>query len=171
MLANPGPDQDAERILTETVERYQTALLNACAMLLRDRTLAQDAAQETFLKFYRALPAFRGECGAKTYLMRIAVNTCRDMNKTSWTRHHDRRFTPEELPEQAAPEREPLPDLAAAIRELPSRLREPLLLYYDQDMTLEETSQALGTSRSTVSRRLKAARNRLRAALEKEGEP
>ena len=166
-----GPGFGMEAVFTELVERYQTALLRTCQMLLRDRTLAEDAVQETFLKVYRALPSFRGECGEKTWLMRIAVNTCRDMSKASWMRHHDRRFTPEDLPERAAPEREELPELAVSIRALPPRLREPLLLYYYQDMTLEETAQALGISRSAVSRRLKAARGKLRDALEKEGEP
>ena len=170
MTAVKGPDSAQDRQLKEWIETYQGMLLKTCYLYLHDAALAEDAVQETFLKVYRALPSFRGECGEKTWLMRIAVNVCRDMSKASWMRHHDRRFTPEDLPERAAPEREELPELAVSIRALPPRLREPLLLYYDQDMTLEETAQALGISRSAVSRRLKAARGKLRDALEKEGE-
>ena len=171
MIAFQGPKSISDEVFTQWVTEYQPALLRTCRMLLHDRTLAEDAVQETFLKAYRALPSFRGSCAEKTWLMHIAVNTCRDMNKASWPRHHDRRFTPEDLPGQAAPEEPEDTGLAASIRALPQRLREPLLLYYDQEWTLEETAQALGISRSAVSRRLKAARSRLRAALEREEEP
>ena len=45
--------------------------------------MAEDAAQETFFKAYRALDRFRGECADKTWLVRIAVNTCKDSGSQS----------------------------------------------------------------------------------------
>ena len=92
-----------EAALTGLVERHRTALVRMCCLCLGDASLAEDAAQETFLKAYRALDSFRGECDEKTWLMRIAINTCRDMRRSRWTRHVDRRVTPEMLPEASAP--------------------------------------------------------------------
>ena len=42
---------------------------------LKDRTLAEDAVQETFMKAYKSLPHFRGDCSEKTWLTRILINT------------------------------------------------------------------------------------------------
>ena len=152
MIADQGPTRNYEEILTDMVGQYQSALLNMCLICLKNRASAEDAVQETFIKAYRALPNFRGECSEKTWLMRIAINTCRDMTRTPWFRHTDRRVTPEE------------------ISSLPDRYRDVLLLYYYQDMKLEEVAAALNTSPATVSRRLKAAREKLRGVLERGSE-
>ena len=72
-----GYDSFREQTLIRMVNDYQTALKNLCYMMLHDEALAEDAVQETFIKAYKGLAAFRGDCGQKTWLMRIAVNTCR----------------------------------------------------------------------------------------------
>lgn len=169
MIADQGPTRNYEEILTDMVGQYQSALLNMCLICLKNRASAEDAVQETFIKAYRALPNFRGECSEKTWLMRIAINTCRDMTRTPWVRHTDRRVTPEDMTGLAAPEQQSS-GLAAEISSLPDRYRDVLLLYYYQDMKLEEVAAALNTSPATVSRRLKAAREKLRGVLERGSE-
>ena len=74
MEITPGPARDIQATFTQLVDAYQKPLLNLCYLTLRDRTQAEDAVQETFLKAYRALPSFRGECSHKTWLTRIALN-------------------------------------------------------------------------------------------------
>lgn len=158
---------DRDQTLCRLMAQYQQDILRMCCAILRDQALAQDAAQETFIKAWRGLAGFRAESGEKTWLMRIAVNTCRDMQRTGWMRHIDRRVTPERLPEAAC---EPADKtLSEAVMRLPGKLREAVLLYYYQGMTLEETAQALGVSAASVFTRLKRARAKLRDALE-EGE-
>lgn len=164
----PGPETDLQVTFTQLVETYHKPLLNLCYMTLRDRTQAEDAVQETFLKAYRAMPAFRGECSHKTWLTRIAVNTCRDIQRSAWFTRLNRTVTPEEL-SLAAPE----PDqeaaaLADSVMLLPPKLREVVLLYYYQNMTMPEISLALGVNASSVSRRLKNACAKLRESLGKE---
>ena len=82
-------DPRAQR-LVDMVDRYQAQLLRLCYLVLHDTMLAEDAVQETFLKAYRAMGRFRGDCQEKTWLMRIAINTCRDMRRSAWLRHTDR---------------------------------------------------------------------------------
>ena len=161
-----GPDSILREDFCRLVETHQTALLRTCYLILRDREMAEDAVQETFLKAYRAADTFRGQCSEKTWLMRIAMNTCRDMRRRAWFRYMDRRITPEEMPEAAMPFAARDDSLTQAIRALPPREKETLLLYYYHDMTVTEIGESLHLSVSAVSNRLKRGRERLKALLE-----
>ena len=155
----------------ELVAQNQEKLLRTCYLYLRDRQLAEDAVQETFLKAYRSLPAFRGDSSEKTWLMRIAVNTCRDLYRSEWFRHMDRRVIPEELPESGVPFTSREESLIVEVMRLPRRLREATLLYYYHGMDEREIAEALGVSRSAVSDRLSRARRKLKELLEGRDEP
>ena len=75
--------------------------LRCCAVAISyfgDRGLAEDAVQETYLKAYQHWADFRAESSEKTWLFRIAINTCRDIRRSAWFRHRDRRLTPDMLP-------------------------------------------------------------------------
>lgn len=165
-----GPDSSRNEWLIRLIDQYQSVLLQMCYMYLHDRTQAEDAVQETFLKAYRSMDAFRNECSEKTWLVRIAVNTCRDMKRSAWFRRMDRRITPEDTAFSAP---EPIGDsdaeaLAQAIVKLPAKDKEVILLYYYQDMTMREIAESLDMAVSSVSGRLKQACARLRKALEVE---
>lgn len=164
-----GPDTatDRDQKLISLVDRYQEPLLRMCCLYLRDRSLAEDAVQETFMKAYRAIDSFRGESSEKTWLMRIAMHICCDINRTGWFRFMNREITPEMFVDQAAPlpeERDE--ELAAAVMKLPRRLREVILLYYYQGMNVNEIADALSLSHSSVSGRLKRGREKLKNMLE-----
>lgn len=156
-----------EQELVRLVDAYQFSLRRMCCAILRDRALAEDAVQETFLKAYKTLDTFRKESSEKTWLMRIAINTCRDFRRSAWFRYLDRRITPEDLPLAATPAEEDSIALTAAIMRLPQKLQEVTLLHYYQDMTTREIAAALQISQSSVSSRLVCARTRLRAFLER----
>ena len=165
--AGPGMVPDRDREFDRLVEEYQGPVLRMCFLTLRDRTLAEDAAQETFLKVYRTMDTFRGECSEKTWIMKIAVRTCYDMNRSGWFRFMNRRVTPEMLPEQAAEESDPRDDeLTAAVLRLPLKLREAVLLHHYQGLNVNETAEALGISHSSASGRLKRGREKLKELLE-----
>ncbi|MBP3427741.1 MAG: sigma-70 family RNA polymerase sigma factor [Clostridia bacterium] len=80
-----GPDSSAERI-DQWISLYEKELLRLCFVYLKDEALAEDAVQETFLKAYSRLSSFRGDSSPKTWLVRIAINVCKDMSRTSWFR-------------------------------------------------------------------------------------
>ena len=155
-----------EQTLIQMVNEHQTALLKLCYMYLHDAALAEDAVQETFLKAYKGLERFRGDCGQKTWLMRIAVNTCRDIQRSTWFRHEDRRISPETQPYISPTNTEESEELAMAVVGLPSKYKEVVLLYFYQDMDMREIAKTLGVALSTVSNRLKQAEKKLRTALE-----
>ena len=151
--------------LERLMEEYGTQLLRMCAVYLRDCDLAQDAVQDTFVKAYRHLHAFRGECGMKSWLMGIAINTCRDYLRTAWFRHIDRRMDTDKLPELPAPDDFRDHTVFAEVNRLPKRYREVILLRYYQGMKLKETADALQLSTSAVKQRMKRANAILRDRL------
>lgn len=163
-----NPDNDRDQVLVQMVNQYQGLLLRMCYMYLRDLELAKDAAQDTFLKAYKTLDSFRGECSEKTWLIQIAMNTCRDMQRSAWFRHHDRRITPEDLPQTILPpdDNDDL-DVMCDVMQLPPKLKEVVMLYYWQSMNVNEIAHALGITHSTVSARLKRAREKLYDVLER----
>ena len=156
------PAQELDRL----VEQYQVAVLRTCYLYLHDQSQAEDAVQETFLKVYRNLGSFRGECSEKNWIMKIAMRVCYDMNRSGWARFFNRRVTPEMLPEASMPFEERDDALASAMMRLPVRLREVILLYYYQGLTVNEIAEVLGITQPSVSNRLKRGRDKLKTALE-----
>lgn len=102
-MTQQRPDERRAAELSRLMAAYEKDILKLCCLYLRDAGMAEDAAQETFFKAYRALDRFRGECADKTWLVRIAVNTCKDMRRAAWFRFVDRRVTLDRLPEPATP--------------------------------------------------------------------
>ena len=88
--------------LDNAVTRWEKPLLRLCYAYLCDTALAEDAVQETFFKAWKNYGKFRGEAEEKTWLTRIAINTCKDLMKSAWSRNTDRSVTPEDLPESSA---------------------------------------------------------------------
>ena len=157
---------EREARLCRLMTLYERELLRMCYVYLRDLPLAEDATQETFVKAYRHLADFRGESAEKTWLMRIAINTCKDMRRAAWFRYVDRSVTPEQAPDPTEDVAAEDDALTCEVMRLPRKLMEVVLLYYYQGMTLEEIAQALGITAPSVSARLKRARDKLRIALE-----
>ena len=168
MEAVKVPDSSPEELLERLIRENEVSLKRFCYFYLHDRALAEDAVQETFLKAYRFLNNFRGEANERTYLTRIAINTCKDMLQTGWFRHMDRRVTPEELPARQETD-SCYREVAAAVMNLPRKTREVTLLYYYQGMTTPEIAEILNISQPAVTGRLKRARGQLKKDLKGDG--
>ncbi len=168
MLLVQGPDESREERLNRMVLTHEKELLRLCCLYLHDLTLAQDAVQETFLKAYRHLSSFRGQASEKTWLMRIAINTCKDMARTTWARHVDGRVDLDTLPTPVAPPSVEHMALTQAICALPPKLRDAVLLHCDQGLSVRETAQVLSITSPAVCNRLAKARELLKNALKEE---
>ena len=140
----PHRDQEFERL----VEQYPTAVLRTCYLYLCDKSLAEDASQETFVKVYRTLDSFKGESSEKTWIMKIAMHTCYDINHSSWHRFFNRHITPEMLPVAIVPFDDVDDELTNAVIRQPLKLREVILLHYFQGMKVNDIAEALGIAAS-----------------------
>lgn len=161
-------DAVSEQLLSEWIEKYAATILKTCFVCMSDRTQAEDAMQDTFIKAWRHMDDVRrkGIRNEKAWLLRIAVNTCRDYRRTAWFRHVDTRQALEDLPPRLTQAKAEDHDLMLTVCGLPDRYKQAVLLYYYHGLTEQETADVLGLSLSTVHRRLRKAEALLRTALE-----
>ena len=150
------------------LREYRDDVLRVCYVLLGDRTTAEDAMQDAFIKVWRAMSRYeeREGCSAKTWIMRIAVNTCRDYRRTRWFRRARSDVSLDALPAADVPVSEASRELFLDVMRLPERYRQAVLLYYYEDMTMDEAATALGVSKATMSRRVRRACELLRCEAE-----
>ena len=160
-------DPDKERRFTLLVSRYGPSVQRLCAANLKNLADAQDAAQDTFLKAWAALDRFEGRDGAseKTWLMRIAVNVCHDYLRSSWFRHTDLTRAIADLPQRYLTVPPQDSTLTLEVLRLKEPLRQAILLYYYEDMTLAQVAEALNLSVAAVHKRLRKAEQLLKHHL------
>ena len=152
--------------LDAALTRWEKPMLRLCFAYLGDTALAEDAVQETFFKAWKKFDTFRAEADEKTWLTRIAINTCKDLLKSAWSRNTDRSVAVDSLPEGSAPFEERDDTVTRAVMSLPPKIKEVTLLHWYQGMTLEEMVKVLRLPRSTVNYRLKKAKMILKQELE-----
>lgn len=153
---------------------YAPMVYRHCLHMLKHPQEAEDAAQESMLRAFRAFDTLSGD-GVATWLFRIAHNTCLDILKSARMRRQ--QPMPEGWEEAADPG--PAPDEhyeqkagREALRQAVCRLKpeQQLLLdlYYGQQLSYEQMAKATGLATGTVKSRLSRAREALRSILEAE---
>lgn len=163
------PSEVRQERLEEWMRDYENDILRVCYLYLADRSTAEDALQDTFLKAWRFMDKYerRNNCSPKTWLMRIAINTCKDYKRSTWFRFVDRVKEADERQNiHASDHVREHQELLDAVMKLPDHLKQAVLLYYYQDMSMEETAFALQISRPTLSKQLKKAYTILHDSLE-----
>jgi len=146
------------------INAFQHKIFRLAYAMLGERSRAEDAAQETLLRIWKALPQFRGGSSLSTWIYTIVRNHC----LTSITRSGQKRTVSlEEAGVRAAAEahgrvsQAPLPDVERMVAELPDECRSAVMLYYMQEKSYEETARALGIPMGTLKTRLHRARRLL----------
>lgn len=156
---------DIERIIYE----YGDSLLRLCTIYLKDRQLAEDAVQETFIKVYQKYGTFNGVAQEKTWIMKIAMNTCKNYMRTSWfkrvTTGVNLETVSEEVVDSAIIEQEQQKKLLIEITALSYKYKEVILLYYYEEMSTREIAEVLNVKEGSVRVRLQRARERLSIKL------
>ena len=161
-----GPGNRPQEKISKMIKIYEKDLLRLCCVYLKDFSMAEDAVQETFLKAYKNLQSFRGESSEKTWLIRIAINVCKDMQRTAWFRNIGRMVSIDDVQIPQVQELDVKSAIVSEIMRLPGKLKEVVLLYYYEDMNLSEIAETLNVSITTVHRRLEKARVLLKNMLE-----
>jgi len=165
LLARNGDGTAFERL----VQRHERPVFGLCWSLLSDRTDAEDAAQETFVRAYQSLSRYDARRSFGPWLRGIAANVCLQLLRRRSLRS-GRQVSLDAGPfEPAAPEEpevSPLADRAvAALRRLADTYRLPLTLFYLEDASVTEVAEALDISPGAVRVRLHRGRDKLRQML------
>lgn len=151
----------------ELVRLVYPEILRYCQWHAPNPSLAEDAAQETFLKAIRYYDHYvhRGQCRA--FLYRIAANTCVDMHRR---REEQSIEELEEVPSEEAGFAQIHDDLdfRRQLRSLPAEQQEVLLLRFGQELSMGEIAEVTGIPLRTVQSRLRAALKKLKTQLAKE---
>jgi len=150
----------------ELVRRHQGKVRALLLRLCGDRSLADDLAQEVFLRAYRGLLGFEGRSSFGTWVYRISYNVY--LNHRTRTRSY--AALPEDYDVRAAapddalsaPRADLRRDLQAAIAELPERYRAVIVLYYLQEVSYPEIAEILELPLGTVKTHLHRAKRMLR---------
>ena len=160
-------EQEMERWITE----YGDAVLRMCYLYLKDYHLAEDAAQETFIKAMKHYKSFNRESSEKTWLTWIAINCCKNIMRMNWF-----RLGRGELKEgEQALDTDPIEhvlernSITKAIQSLEVRDRELIILYYYQELSMKEIAQVIGTSENVTIQRINRARQKLKKILMEAG--
>jgi len=140
--------------------------------LAGDDSLAEDWAQEAWVRAIRALPTFRGESQFSTWLHRIAVNSALHGRRARLRRTEREAPLPVAVPVSATGERTLLRlQLERALEQLPERMRQVLVLHDVEGYTHDEIGEALGVNPGTSKSQLFKARARMRQLLQAASEP
>lgn len=166
------------------VRKYQHKLVKMISRYVSDPSEAQDVAQETFIKAYRALPNFRGESSFYTWIYRIGANTAKNYLVAQGRRPPgsdidaqdaeqyavDTSLRETDTPEGLAQRDEIEKTVFDAIESLPDDLRTAITLRELDGLSYEDIAQAMdcpvGTVRSRIFRAREAIDARLRPLLE-----
>jgi RNA polymerase sigma-70 factor, ECF subfamily len=158
-------EQDARRLEADPFSRLLEPLLDPAyrlaAVMLNDRSAAEDAVQEASIKAWRKIRQMRGDASSmRPWFLAIVANECRMSRRTRWW--SVLRFG--ELPsgQEAA---ESQTDLHRALLRLSPDERLPLVLHFYLDLPLDEVARTLRVSPSAAKSRIYRAAKRLRADL------
>jgi RNA polymerase sigma-70 factor, ECF subfamily len=152
---------------------YQRPVYSLCYRMLGQATDAEDAAQEAFLKAYRALRAYDASRPFSTWLLAIAAHHCidrmrrRHIQEVSLDGMPKWRWMPAvvEDPENAALEADESDRISRLLQALPDEYRVVVVLRYWHDLGYAEIAEMLNDTESAVKSRLHRARRQLAAAL------
>lgn len=168
-LVNQSKSGDPEAF-SELVRRHQHVVFNVAYRFMRDSALAEDMAQESFLKAYRLLKGFRGDCAFSTWMYRVTCSVC----LTELNRRKRRNAVEQELQHETPMAEEPVenPDLPEMIRRcvkrLPDRYVQIITLYYLKGVSYEEIAQVMNIPMGTLKTWMFRARKQLRGVVEQE---
>jgi RNA polymerase sigma-70 factor, ECF subfamily len=156
----PGDRQDFDRLYRESYPR----ILHTLMAILRDREAAEDCAQETFVRAYRAWRRWKPDSPPEAWLHRIALNVA-----ASYRRKERRRGLGGVLRRGEPPPADFDPagptELLTALRRIPARDAALIVLRHHHGYSNRELAAAAGVPESTISSRLVTAKRRLKREL------
>ena len=148
---------------------HREAVYRVARRIVGQHEQADEVAQETFVRAWRALPSFRGEARLATWLVRIAINVSRsaafDRGRSVALGDVDGVADPAERADEGLLRRATRTRIRRAVRDLPPRQREVVALKVFSEMTYEDVAAAMGLTVGAVKAHLHQAVAGLRRRL------
>ena len=150
----------------ELYERYATDVLRVCYFYLGDRQKAEDVCQDVFVRLITTSPQLQ-EGREKAWLLKVALNRCRDLWRGAWLKRvvlgspaFELVPAPDEIDSLADRQ-----EIMQAINQLPAAFKEVILLHYYQGYGISEIAEMMELPEGTISSRLSRGRKKLESIL------
>lgn len=154
----------------ELYDQHNEGIFNIAMRMHHNIQDAEDALQETFVRIFKALPGFKGECKLSTWIYKILLNTCfSSLKQKKSTAERVLNLSKDELPDSTGQHENPLNNmiLEQEIASLPVGYRSAFVLHEVEGFSHEEIAEMLeitvGTSKSQLFKAKKMLRKRLKA--------
>ena len=159
-------DTMTEQEFSRLAGLYRTSVYRAAYCYTKNSADAEDITQEAFLKLFTSEIGFETDEKSKAWLIRTAINRCKDFRKSLRF-----RFTvqEEEAAEAACTDKRTEDSLLPIVMKLKPKSRCVLYMYYYEEYSVKEIAELLGEKKTTVTTRLMRARKQLKELLLKEG--
>lgn len=144
------------------VDKYSNMIFRICYGVLCNRDDAEDALQDTFLKYLTKAPAFQNDEHEKAWLIRVATNISKNM---SIVRHRRKTLDADELVDMGVTDEDRY--VFEAISELPVKFKIVMMLYYIEGYSVKEVSNLISVSEDAVRKRLQKGRELLKLKIER----
>lgn len=149
--------------LDNKYDQYANMLFKLCLVILSSESDAEDAVQESFIRYIRKKPKFNDSGHEKAWFIKVATNICRDMRRFT-LKHKTVNIT--ELSDYYQDKEQGY--ILEQILTLPSKYKCVIHLYYVEGYKVNEIAKIIGTSQSAVKMRLLRGRKLLKIELEEE---
>lgn len=157
--------------IEQIIDEYSPHLLRLAYFYTKNRHTAEDIVQDVLIKFCEAPYEERGILRA--YLTRLTINKSKDYLK-SWAYKkivfQQKIFTKGKADADSIVQQEERSEIGAAILQLPLKYREPIILYYFEEMAIADVADVLVLPENTIKTRLRRARQQLKPHLQGEWE-
>ena len=158
------PNRPMEIEMEEVARKYMSMLFQLCYVHLRNHADAEDAVSETLIRYMEKRPAFNEEEHRKAWILRTAINICRDIHRY---RKRHQYVNLEDINDYVTEEEDRT--IVASLMNLPEKYKSVLYLYYIEGYKTAEISEILGVSPSAVRKRLQRGRKKLQMEYDKGG--
>lgn len=168
-----SPKQETSTLpkeVTDEVVRYYSPMVYRIALTKTQSSYdADDIFQEVFMKLCLNTKPFESEEHRKAWIIKVTINCCNSHFTAPWRKNVDSLDDAiiSQIPDETTEECDlgDGPDIYARVLKLPQNMKEVVLLYYYEEMSIREISQVLQTSEVNIKKRLSRARQKLKLEL------
>ena len=153
-----------ENYIHYLIEKYADMLIRISYSYMKNMSDAEDVTQDVFIRFLEKRPDFKNVNHEKAWLLRIAINLCKDKLKSAYYKNTE--LLEGDFIDTSKEDNE----IIQAVLTLPLKYRSIVLLYYYEDYSISEISNILNIKESTVGSQLSRGRKLLKSILKEDFE-
>ncbi len=160
-------EYESNELLRELIDDYAEQIKRLAYTYVKNWAVADDITQEVFISCFKNIAHFRGDSSYKTWLFKITVNRCKDYLKSKWFRsmiplRGDEKLKTVASLDDGLIQKSEGEEISQKVLSLSVKYREVIILFYYEDLSLQEIEELTGIKTETIKTRLRRAKLQLR---------